>query len=159
MCTCLCSDMASSWQVRGYGFQGFSNCCLCLKTQWVWSNSWNKECFLLYLHQLWHLRKKTSSMFDYFQSHKLVPNDSISLCLHNQNLGIWCMKPHDTKHPEISGARFPLTLYDGDLNVILFFWKILEWGTESTLKLILPQMFVTEVSFYHKFWLKCITEH
>ena len=60
--------------------------------------------------------------------------------LHNQNLGIWCMKPHDTKHPEISGAPFPLALYDGGLNVILFFWKILEWGTEYTRLFVLPQV-------------------
>ena len=51
-------------------------------------------------------------MFDSNQSLKPVPkglNFTIGVgCLHNQNLGMWCMKPHDTKHPEISGASFHL---------------------------------------------------
>ena len=50
------------------------------------------------------------------------------------------MKPYDTKHTEISGTPFPLALCDGDLNVMLFFWKLLERETESTRLLALPQM-------------------
>ena len=102
--------------------------------------SLKKECFLLYLHELWHLLKKRQVCLILINHTNQCQRDSLSLWLQNQNYGMWYMKPHDTKPPEISGAPFPLALYDGSLSDILFFLKILEWGTESTPLLMLPQM-------------------
>ena len=104
------------------------------KTQWSRSKPW-KWFLLLYRHQLWQLWKIRQIRLILINHANQCKRDSISLFgvgyLHNQNLGIWCMKPGYTKHPEINGAPFLLALYDGGINVILFFWKILEWGAEA----------------------------
>ena len=102
--------------------------------------------------------EETSSMLDSYQSHKPVQKGfSFTIVvryLDNQNLGIWCMKPHDTKHPEISGAPFPLALYDGGLYVILKNPRMrdrIKWFIDAS-----TDVFLTEVCYYHKCWLKSI---
>ena len=118
-----------------------------------------KECFLLYLHQLWRLLKKRQVCLIIINHTNQCQRDSISLCLQNQNYGIWYMKPHDTKHPEISSAPFPLALYDGSFKRHTVFFL----GDPQVRDRINPlidattDVFVTEVCYYHKCWLKCVT--
>ena len=95
----------------------------------VWSNPWEGNFFVISTSTM-ASAEETSSMFDFNQSHKPVPKGFNFDMLAKPEL--WHMKPYDTKHPEISGAPFPLALYDGSLNGVLIFWKILEWRTEST---------------------------
>ena len=117
--TCQGSNVARSWQVWRSGVQGFLmklsemfmhmlKCCMHLKTQWSWSNPRKGKPFVIYTSSM----ASVGDMFDFSQSLKPVSkglNFTTDVgCLHNQNLGMWCMKPHDTKHPAINGESFPL---------------------------------------------------
>ena len=58
-------------------------------------------------------------------------------------------------HPEISGAPLTLALYDGSLNIILKNPQMRDrfnQFVDATANVL-----VTEVRYYHKCWLKCIT--
>ena len=107
------------------GFYMHSNSCLYLKISEAEAST-EKGSLLLYRYELWHLWKRLQ-VYLILINHASGFNFTINVgCLHNQNLGIWCMKPNDTKQSEISGAPFPLALCDGGLNVILFLCKIFE---------------------------------
>ena len=80
-----------------------SNCCLYLKSQWSWSKPWKGTSSVISTSTIASV-ENTSNMFDSDQSRKLVQrgfNFTTGVGYwHNQNLGFWCIKPHDTKHPE-----------------------------------------------------------
>ena len=97
-----------------------SNCCLYFKTQWSWSKPWKGKSPVKWALVIGSV-EESSSMLDSNQSRKPVQKgfDFVIDVGCNQNLGIWYMKPNDTK--QISGAPFPLALYDGGLNVVSCF--------------------------------------